>query len=110
MKTSTQRRRQRKRDLFRRQFYSDERVRFIQTLPCEVTGKVRSVGAIHNAHTRSRGAGGDYKTIVPLQFLVHKDFDEMPEEKFEEKYKRTKQSVRDRANYYQELWEDINDD
>jgi hypothetical protein len=37
--------------------------------------------------------------------MAHKDFDEMPEEKFEAKYGRTKQSVRDKAPLYQEMWE-----
>jgi hypothetical protein len=53
---------------------------------------------------KSRGAGGTYEHIVPLHFLAHKDFDEMGEEKFEKKYGRTKQSVRDRAEHYEKLW------
>ena len=88
--------------MFQKQFHSDERVRFIRDLPCDLTGKVCSV---HNAHTISRGAGGGFESIVPLQFMAHKDFDEMPEEKFEAKYGRTKQSVRDKAPLYQEMWE-----
>jgi hypothetical protein len=92
----------RRKRLFQRQFHSDERVRFIRGLPCDLTGKVCSV---HNAHMKSRGAGGDYETIVPLHFMAHKDFDEMPEERFEDKYGRTKQSVRDRAPLYQKMWE-----
>tara|TARA_R110000824_G_scaffold100098_5_gene238004 strand:+ start:3616 stop:3957 length:342 start_codon:yes stop_codon:yes gene_type:complete len=102
MRTSKQRRAERRKALFQRQFHSDERVRFIRGLACDLTGKVCS---IHNAHMKSRGAGGDYKTIVPLQFMAHKDFDEMPEEKFEAKYGRSKQSVRERAPLYQKIWE-----
>ena len=102
MKTSKQRRAQRKKELFEKQFHSGERVRFIRALPCDLTGKVCS---IHNAHTLSRGAGGGFSSIVPLHFMAHKDFDEMPEQKFEEKYGRSKQSVRDKAPLYQEMWE-----
>ena len=102
MKTSKQRRAQRKKELFEKQFHSGERVRFVRALPCDLTGKVCS---IHNAHTLSRGAGGGFSSIVPLHFMAHKDFDEMPEQKFEEKYGRSKQSVRDKAPLYQEMWE-----
>jgi hypothetical protein len=42
---------------------------------------------------------------VPLQWRVHRDFDEMSEAKFELIYQRTKQSIRDRAPVYQQLWE-----
>jgi len=87
---------------FARHFGSLQRVEFIRSLPCEVTG---STALIHNAHTRSRGAGGTYRDIVPLQWRVHRDFDEMSEAKFELIYQRTKQSIRDRAPMYQQLWE-----
>jgi len=92
---------ERKKKRFKKHFYSVERVRFIASHPCELTGKLCS---IHNAHMKSRGAGGTYKHVVPLHFLAHKDFDEMGKEKFEKKYGRTKQSVRDRAEYYHEQW------
>ena len=101
MKTSKQRKRERKKERFKKHWHSEERIAWIRTLPCELTCKRIS---IHNAHMKSRGAGGTYKDIVPLQFLAHKDFDELPNEKFEKKYGRTKQSVRDRAKHYQELW------
>jgi len=77
---------------------------FINCLPCEVTR--RGFLERENAHMKSRGAGGTYKDIVPLCAIVHRDFDEMPESKFCERYGRTKQSVRDRAPVYQQLWED----
>ena len=88
---------------FARHYGSLGRVRFIRSLPCEVTGQCSE--AVHNAHTRSRGAGGTYRDIVPLQWLVHRDFDEMSEAKFALIYQRTKQSIRDRAPVYQQLWE-----
>ena len=78
-------------------------MRFIKSLPCEVTGRCSE--GVHNAHTKSRGAGGTYKDIVPLSSVVHQHFDEMPEAKWEVIYQRTKQSVRDRAPWYQQLWE-----
>ena len=92
---------ERKKERFEKHFHSVDRVRFMGSRPCEITGKLCSV---HNAHMKSRGAGGTYKHVVPLHFLAHKDFDEMGEEKFEKKYGRTKQSVRDRAEHYEELW------
>ena len=92
---------ERKKERFEKHFHSVDRVRFMGSRPCEITGKLCS---IHNAHMKSRGAGGTYKHIVPLHFLAHKDFDEMGEEKFEKKYGRTKQSVRDRAEHYEKLW------
>jgi hypothetical protein len=77
---------------FERSFHSEERVLFIKSLPCEVTGRLSD-------------AGGTYKDIVPLSSVVHQHFDEMPEAKWEVIYQRTKQSVRDRAYVYQQLWE-----
>jgi len=89
--------------LFERNFHSEERVLFIKSLPCEVTGQLSDT--VVNAHMKSRGAGGTYKDIVPLSWDVHHDFDEMPEAKWEAIYRQTKQSVRDRAAVYQQLWE-----
>lgn len=103
MKTQAQRRTQKKKQKFERQFHSQERVEFFRRLPCELTG---TANQSHNAHMKSRGAGGSYKDIVPLQFMAHKDFDEMPNEKFEAKYKRTKQSVKDKAPAYHQLWKE----
>ena len=76
---------------------------FIKSLPCEVTGRLSDT--VVNAHTKSRGAGGTYRDIVPLSSEAHQHFDEMPEAKWEAIYQRTKQSVRDRAPVYQQLWE-----
>ena len=90
---------------FARHFGSLKRVEFIRSLPCEVTGLCNE--GSHNAHTRSRGAGGTYRDIVPLQWRVHRHFDEMSEAKFELIYQRTKQSIRDRAPVYQQLWEEF---
>jgi hypothetical protein len=106
-KTTAERKKERKRQLFERHFHSDERVRFMRSLPCEVTGRLMDS---HNAHTKSRGSGGTYKDVVPLSFLVHKDYDEMPATWFQHKYKRTKESVRERAAHYQKLWETRYDD
>jgi len=99
-----QRKKERAIRLFKRNFHSQERVRFIKSLPCEVTG--RSSETVVNAHMKSRGAGGTYRDIVPLQWRVHRHFDEMSEAKWELIYQRTKQSVRDRAPMYQQLWEE----
>jgi hypothetical protein len=101
MKTAKQRKRERQEFLFRKHFFSKHRVRFIKDLPCEVTGELNCV----NAHMKSRGSGGDYTDIVPLSWGCHTDFDEMPMEKFEKKYGRTKNSVRRTSWYYKKLWE-----
>ena len=103
-KTIRQRRKEIRDGKFRIAFHSSERVNFFHNLPCEVTGK-RLID-IHNAHTKGGGVGrrGPYTSIVPLHWWVHTDFDEMPNAKFEKKYKRTKQSVRDRAPHYQQMW------
>ena len=89
---------------FAKQFHSQERVRFIKALPCEVK-KLPSAG-VQNAHMKSRGAGGTYKDIVPLGWEVHLDFDAMGEVEFERRWGRSKASIRDRAPHYQRLWEE----
>ena len=94
----------RKEVLFVRNFHSVERVEFMRSQPCEVTKRQSDV--VHNAHTKSRGAGGTYEDIVPLSWEVHHDFDVIGELEFEQKYRRSKQSVRDCAPYYQQLWEE----
>ena len=89
--------------LFERNFHSQERVRFIKSLPCEVTGSSENVV---NAHMKSRAAGGTYRDIVPLSWMVHYDFDVLCESDFEQKYGLSKASIRVRAEYYQRLWEE----
>ena len=89
---------------FERSFHSEERVLFINSLPCEVTGRLSDT--VVNAHTKSRGAGGTYKDIVPLDWDVHHDFDVMGALEFERKWGRSKQSIKDRAPHYQRLWEE----
>jgi len=106
-KSTKQRKKERLEALFRRNFHSVERILFIQDQPCELTGiRFSHLAAVHNAHAKTRGSGGTYKDIVPLCREAHRDFDEMRDDKFEEKYGRTKQSVRDRAPFYQQLWEE----
>ena len=60
MRTATQR----KADAFARSFHSDQRVKFVQSLPCRVCGSVPS----ENAHTQGGGTGrkGPYQSIIPL--------------------------------------------
>ena len=103
MKTTAGRKLERKKALFARHFHSQERVRFIKSLPCEVTGSAENVV---NAHMKSRAAGGTYRDIVPLSWMVHYDFDVLCESDFEQKYGRSKASIRVRAEYYQRLWEE----
>ncbi len=55
--------RERKKRLFAEDFYSQEFVDFIHSLPCALCGIRRNVEA---AHVRSRGAGGKAKDVVPL--------------------------------------------
>lgn len=74
----------------------------MQSLPCHVTDKT---GNVVNAHVKSRGSGGTYKDIVPLDWAVHTDFDTMPEDKFEQKYRYTKELVRKAAWFYNKAWE-----
>lgn len=103
------RRQVRRARLFERTFHSEERVIFIKSLPCEVTGKVSTTpcsSPVVNAHMKSRGAGGTYRDIVPLSWEVHLDFDVMGALEFERRWGRSKQSIRDRAPHYQRLWEE----
>ena len=94
----------RRAERFAKQFHSQERVRFIKSLPCEVK-KLPSAG-VQNAHMKSRGAGGTYKDIVPLDWDVHHDFDVMGALEFERKWGRSKESIRDSAPHYELLWEE----
>lgn len=105
-KTTKQRRKEIQEFRQRVQFHSVERILFFKNLPCEVTGRCGE--DVVNAHTKGGGTArrGPYTSIVPLWWTCHTDFDEMSNEKFEEKYGRTKQSVRDRAPHYQQLWLD----
>ena len=105
MKTTRQRMKERRDHRFRVQFHSDKRVEYFRHLPCEVMG-FRRYGDVVNAHTKGGGVGrrGSYTSIVPLLWSVHHDFDTMPAKKFEARYGRTKQSVRDRAPHYEKLW------
>ena len=102
MKTTRQRMKERRDHRFRVQFHSHKRVNFFHNLPCEVTG--HRLASIVNAHMKTRGSGGTYRHIVPLEWNTHLDFDTMPDDKFKAKYGRTKQSVRDRAPHYEKLW------
>tara|TARA_R110000824_G_scaffold157971_2_gene331513 strand:- start:3257 stop:3628 length:372 start_codon:yes stop_codon:yes gene_type:complete len=102
MKTRAQRKLERNKERLARQFHSPQRIEWIRSLPCEMTG-VR--GGIHNAHMKSRGAGGTWHDIVPLNHQVHNDFDTMSEEKFYIKYKRTKSSIRNTSWFYVRLWQ-----
>ena len=106
-KTTRQRRKEIQDHRQRTQFHSVKRIEFFRHLPCEVTGK-QGHGNIVNAHTAGGGVGrrGPYTSIVPLWWTVHTDFDEISDAKFEEKYGRTKQSIRDRAPYYHRMWLD----
>lgn len=106
MKTTPERKRERKQALFARTFHSQERVAWIRSLPCALTGVQ---GESHNAHTKSRGSGGTYRHIVPLSFLAHRDYDELDKMRFSAKYGTTKDSVRELADDYQRLWETKDD-
>jgi hypothetical protein len=106
MKTTPERKRERKKELFARTFHSQERVEWIRSLPCALTG-IR--GESHNAHMKSRGAGGGYEDIVPLSFRAHRDYDELGEEDFAARYGTSKDCVRERAADYQQLWEEKDD-
>lgn len=103
MKTTKQRKKERADERFRRQFHSEERVVFFKNLPSEVSGRIGRYGN-DNAHAKSRGAGGTYKDIVPLTRTEHLNFDNMPNVGFQRKYRRTKQSIKDRAPHYHRLW------
>ena len=97
------RRKTRRARLFAKHFHSQERVRFIKSLPCEIT-KLRSSEVV-NAHMKSRAAGGTYADIVPLSWRAHYDFDVIGGAAFEKKWGRSKQSIRAQAPYYESLWE-----
>lgn len=111
MKTMKQRKREILDQKFRKHFHSAERVKFFRDLPCEVLGD-RNTNVVVNAHTKAGGVArkGPYASIVPLGWFVHHDFDTMWDKKFEAKYGRTKQSIRDRAPHYHQLWLDSRGD
>jgi hypothetical protein len=54
---------------WKRAYHSQERVEFVQALPCVVTGETPSV----NAHTFTGGTSrkGDYTTIIPVTAAIH---------------------------------------
>lgn len=58
---------------FARNFHSAERVQAVQAMPCALSGQP---GPCHNAHIRSRGAGGRWYDVIPLAPEVHRAFDE----------------------------------
>ena len=103
MESTKQRRKEKREALFKRNFHSALRVAWIRGLPCDVTREHK--GECVNAHMKSRGAGGTWRDIVPLSWECHQDFDTMPDEKFERKYLRSKESVRKSAWYYARMWE-----
>jgi hypothetical protein len=103
MKSTKQRRKEKREALFTRNFHSALRVAWIRGLPCEVTGEHK--GECVNAHMKSRGAGGTWRDIVPLSWECHQDFDTMASEKFQIKYRRTKNSIRRCSWYYARYWE-----
>lgn len=106
-KTTKQRTKERREHRQRVQFHGPERIEFFRHLPCELTG-IQIYGEVVNAHTEGGGVArrGTYKSIVPLQWQAHQDFDEMPDATFEKKYGRTKQSIRDLAPHYHQMWLD----
>ena len=106
MKTTAGRKSERTKALFARNFHSRERVEWIRDLPCALTGLE---GQSHNAHMKSRGAGGTYEDIVPLSFRGHRDYDELGEEEFEARYGTTKAEVKGLAAHYQLIWEEKDD-
>ena len=67
MKTRAERKKERDRERLTRQFHSPERIEWVKSLPCEVT---KNTGIIHNAHMKSRGAGGTWHDIVPMVILI----------------------------------------
>jgi hypothetical protein len=103
MKSTKQRRKEKREALFTRNFHSALRVAWIRGLPCEVTGEHK--GECVNAHMKSRGAGGTWRDIVPLSWECHQDFDTMPAEKFQQKYNRSKESVAESSWDYARIWE-----
>ena len=61
----------RRKELFKRNFHSKERVEKINNMSCSVIGcKNKNIA---NAHMKSRGAGGDYKSIIPLCHQHHQE-------------------------------------
>ena len=103
MKSTKQRRKEKREALFKRNFHSALRVAWIRGLPCEVTGEQK--GECVNAHMKSRGAGGTWRDIVPLSWECHQDFDTMAAEKFQQKYNRSKESVAESSWDYAKIWE-----
>ncbi len=64
---------------FERAYHSDERIKFINAMPCSQCGVYPRPGAWHrvivNAHTKTGGTSrkADYPTIVPLCSTINRD-------------------------------------
>lgn len=84
-----------------RENYGPEAV-WIRGEPCEVTGAPPAPSVA--AHPKTRGAGGTSKDLVPFHPLVEIDWHSLDEAKWEEKYGRSKEDVRDAAPRYYARW------
>ena len=94
----------RKKREFARCFYSKERVEFVKTLGCSITGWTLGE-PIDNAHTgKHSGAGrrADFDTIVPFARSIHQEFD-AGRDRFCEKHNFDPEK---RAAEVQTAWED----
>jgi len=68
-----------------RNFGVDERIAIINAMPCCVNGCTRSPSV--NMHTRSRGAGGTYRDIIPACQMHHDESHRVGIKTFADKYK-----------------------
>ncbi|MCA9329230.1 hypothetical protein KDA11_01160, partial [Candidatus Saccharibacteria bacterium] len=65
-------------------FGVDERITIINAMPCCVDGCTRSPSV--NMHTRSRGAGGTYRDIIPACQMHHDESHRLGIKTFATKY------------------------
>ena len=70
---------------------------------CDVTKRTRDLVAAHVGHTRA--AGGGQEDMVPLHAEVEADWHGLDEAKFAAKWKRSKDSVRERCPLWRMRWE-----
>ncbi len=114
VKPVTSKRRKKK---YERNFAGDQSKRegdksdWVRGCPCDVTGGYPVEAAHLNGARGMGGTGGDATGLVPLAKAVHDDFDGrslpyLDDEAFKAKHNRTRESIRQRAAFYEQLWQE----
>ena len=82
MKTTAQRKRERKTARLEKHWGPDGFVEWCKTMNCVVTGQ----SGVELHHVKSRGSGGTWKDIVPLSPEKHRELHRIGVKSFEERY------------------------